>query len=54
MITYPSTFGVFDEDIKHICQIIHDAGGQVYMDGANMNAQVGLTSQQRSELMFVT
>ena len=44
MITYPSTFGVFDENIKTICNKIHDAGGQVYMDGANMNAQVGLTS----------
>ncbi len=44
MITYPSTFGVFEESIKEICEVIHDAGGQVYMDGANMNAQVGLTS----------
>jgi len=44
MITYPSTHGVFEEDIKEICQIIHDNGGLVYMDGANMNAQVGLTS----------
>jgi glycine dehydrogenase len=44
MITYPSTHGVFEETIKDICQWIHDAGGQVYMDGANMNAQVGLTS----------
>ena len=44
MITYPSTFGVFDENIKTICKKIHDVGGQVYMDGANMNAQVGLTS----------
>lgn len=44
MITYPSTFGVFDETIKEICNIIHTAGGQIYMDGANMNAQVGLTS----------
>lgn len=44
MITYPSTHGVFEESIKDICQWIHDAGGQVYMDGANMNAQVGLTS----------
>jgi len=44
MITYPSTFGVFEEDIVEICDRIHDAGGQVYMDGANMNAQVGLTS----------
>ena len=44
MITYPSTHGVFEEDVREICQVIHDAGGQVYMDGANMNAQVGLTS----------
>lgn len=42
MVTYPSTHGVFEEGIKEICQIIHDNGGQVYMDGANMNAQVGL------------
>lgn len=44
MVTYPSTYGVFDEDIKEICDLIHALGGQVYMDGANMNAQVGLTS----------
>jgi len=44
MVTYPSTHGVFEEGIKEITQIIHDNGGQVYMDGANMNAQVGLTS----------
>ncbi len=44
MVTYPSTHGVFEESIMEICQVIHDAGGQVYMDGANMNAQVGLTS----------
>jgi glycine dehydrogenase len=44
MITYPSTYGVFDESVKEICQLIHDNGGQVYMDGANMNAQVGLTN----------
>ena len=44
MITYPSTHGVFEEGVKEITQIIHDHGGQVYMDGANMNAQVGLTS----------
>jgi glycine dehydrogenase len=44
MITYPSTHGVFEEGIVEICQTIHDHGGQVYMDGANMNAQVGLTS----------
>jgi glycine dehydrogenase len=44
MITYPSTHGVFEEDIKRICTIIHECGGQVYMDGANLNAQVGLTN----------
>ena len=44
MVTYPSTHGVYEEGIREICQIIHDNGGQVYMDGANMNAQVGLTS----------
>jgi glycine dehydrogenase len=44
MVTYPSTHGVFEETIQEICAIIHEYGGQVYMDGANMNAQVGLTS----------
>ena len=44
MITYPSTHGVFETAVKDICAVIHQAGGQVYMDGANMNAQVGLTS----------
>ena len=44
MVTYPSTHGVFEESIIEICEIIHENGGQVYMDGANMNAQVGLTS----------
>jgi len=44
MVTYPSTHGVFEESIKDICKAIHDNGGLVYMDGANMNAQVGLTS----------
>jgi glycine dehydrogenase len=44
MVTYPSTFGVFEEAIVEIIDAVHDAGGQVYMDGANMNAQVGLTS----------
>ena len=44
MITYPSTHGVFETSIRDICQAVHAAGGQVYMDGANMNAQVGLTS----------
>merc|ERR1719446_44438 len=44
MVTYPSTYGVFEEEIKTIIGMVHDAGGQVYMDGANMNAQVALTS----------
>ncbi len=44
MVTYPSTHGVFEESIQNICAIVHECGGQVYMDGANMNAQVGLTS----------
>lgn len=43
MVTYPSTHGVYEEEIKDICNIIHDNGGQVYMDGANMNAQVGIS-----------
>ena len=44
MITYPSTHGVYEEDIIDICKLVHDHGGMVYMDGANMNAQVGLTN----------
>lgn len=44
MLTYPSTFGVFEEGVKEVTDLIHSYGGQVYMDGANMNAQVGLTS----------
>ena len=44
MITYPSTHGVFESNIKTITKLIHKSGGQVYMDGANMNAQVGVTS----------
>ncbi len=47
MITYPSTHGVFEEAISEICEIVHAQGGQVYMDGANMNAQLGLTSPGR-------
>ncbi|MFB5650108.1 aminomethyl-transferring glycine dehydrogenase [Leptospira wolffii] len=43
MVTYPSTHGVYEEPIKEICSIVHEHGGQVYMDGANMNAQVGIT-----------
>ncbi len=44
MITYPSTFGIFEENVRKCCEMIHTSGGQVYMDGANMNAQVGLTN----------
>ena len=44
MVTYPSTHGVFEEGVKEICRIVHDNGGLVYMDGANLNAQVGVTS----------
>ncbi|MBE1299257.1 MAG: aminomethyl-transferring glycine dehydrogenase [Alteromonadaceae bacterium] len=44
MVTYPSTHGVYEETIKEVCDIVHSHGGQVYMDGANMNAQVGITS----------
>jgi glycine dehydrogenase len=47
MVTYPSTHGVFEEAIREICAIVHEHGGEVYMDGANMNAQVGLTSPAR-------
>ncbi len=47
MVTYPSTHGVFEETIMDICALIHENGGRVYMDGANMNAQVGLTSPRR-------
>ena len=47
MVTYPSTHGVFEADIQEVCAIVHAHGGQVYMDGANMNAQVGLTSPAR-------
>jgi glycine dehydrogenase len=47
MITYPSTHGVFEDAIIEVCRIIHEHGGQVYMDGANLNAQVGLTSPGR-------
>jgi glycine dehydrogenase len=47
MVTYPSTHGVFEDQIQDVCAIVHEHGGQVYMDGANMNAQVGLTSPAR-------
>ena len=42
MVTYPSTYGIFEEEIARICAIVHEHGGQVYLDGANLNAQVGL------------
>src|SRR5207249_11462084 len=44
MLTYPSTHGVFQDSVQEVCAIVHRHGGQVYLDGANMNAQVGLTS----------
>ena len=47
MVTYPSTHGVFEDGIREICDVVHAQGGQIYMDGANMNAQVGLTSPAR-------
>ncbi|KAK4704427.1 glycine dehydrogenase, partial [Phenoliferia sp. Uapishka_3] len=47
MVTYPSTYGVFESGVQEACQIIHDAGGQVYLDGANFNAMIGLTSPGR-------
>ena len=47
MITYPSTHGVFEDSIQDVCRAVHEQGGQVYMDGANLNAQVGLTSPAR-------
>jgi glycine dehydrogenase len=46
-VTYPSTFGVFEEGIKDMCELVHSLGGQVYMDGANMNAQVLHSSPER-------
>lgn len=42
MVTYPSTFGVFEETIEEMCNLVHQSGAQVYLDGANMNAQLGL------------
>lgn len=44
MVTYPSTFGVFEPEVKEVCRVVHEHGGQVYMDGANLNAQIGLCS----------
>lgn len=47
MVTYPSTFGVFEEKIRDVCELIHKNGGQVYLDGANMNAQVRERKRRR-------
>lgn len=44
MVTYPSTHGVYEETIREVCEVVHQFGGQVYLDGANMNARVGITS----------
>lgn len=49
MITYPSTHGVYEEGVDEICKIIHDNGGQVYMDGANMNAQVKISPSKATQ-----
>ena len=54
IVTYPSTHGVFESSIRQITALIHQHGGQVYMDGANMNAQVGLTNRQSSGPTCVT
>ena len=54
MITYPSTHGIFEESIKELCKIVHENGGQVFMDGVNMNGQCGLTSRERLVLTLVT
>lgn len=53
-MTYPSTHGVYEEGIDEICKIIHDNGGQVYMDGANMNAQVCMPSISLQRLFIVS
>jgi glycine dehydrogenase len=53
MITYPSTYGVYEEGVDEICRIIHENGGQVYMDGANMNAQVGRLGSSSSNYCIV-
>ena len=54
MVTYPSTHGVYEEGIREVCEIIHQYGGQVYLDGANMNAQVGSPPRALLALMFLT
>ena len=52
MITYPSTHGVFEEDVREICDVVHEHGGQVYLDGANLNALVGCAAPGNSVQMF--
>ena len=54
MITYPSTYGFFDSNVKQIIDLIHSLGGQVYMDGANMNAQVGDFSFTKDKISQAT
>lgn len=54
MITYPSTHGVYEEDVREVCKLVHNAGGQVYIDGANLNALVGLASPASSAAMSRT
>lgn len=51
MLTYPSTFGVFEEHVREVCDLIHENGGQVYLDGANMNAQVSRTERDNKILL---
>ena len=53
MVTYPSTHGVFEEKITEICDYVHKSGGQVYMDGANLNALVGIAKPGNLDQMFV-
>jgi glycine cleavage system protein P-like pyridoxal-binding family len=53
MITYPSTHGVFEDSIAEICQIVHDNGGLVYMDGANMNAQVPQNCRRANSIVQI-
>ena len=53
MVTYPSTHGVFEEKIKEICEIVHSNGGQVYMDGANLNALVGIAKPGQFDQTYV-
>lgn len=54
MLTYPSTFGVFEEHVRDVCDLIHENGGQVYLDGANMNAQVSNDASGQREWKALT